>query len=149
MTTKTAQHTPGPWLVVIDYGPDSSNQFFNPLIADSEHEIEVLRAAAEQKIVGDGTVLILPIPQAIAAPDLLGRPGQAKTSTSALRQLECRCGHEVAQACGQVLVRHACLSEVLRSAIGHTSAFRAKFLIARNAYSPAWIPDIDLSTRQL
>ena len=63
--TDRSQHTPGPWLVVVDYGPDEDERYGAPQIAYSEYDLAVFRDANEVP------PLVISMPQALAAPDLL------------------------------------------------------------------------------
>ena len=73
MTTKTAQHTPGPWLALIDHGPGADERFDGPMVAYNANDLRVFGDSAKHQIEteGSGTLLVISLPQAIAAPDLL------------------------------------------------------------------------------
>ena len=73
MTTETATHTPGPWLVLIDHGPGADERFDGPMVAYNANDLRVFGDSAKHQIKtdGSGTLLVISLPQAIAAPDLL------------------------------------------------------------------------------
>ena len=61
----------GPWLVLVDYGPGDPERYSMPQIAYSEHDIYVYSNAASHSTSESYVLLVISIPQALAAPDLL------------------------------------------------------------------------------